>query len=160
MSAGAVRPREARTDEGQERERREDRTVPETSRTIIPSVNRREGRRGHLTDVGELLVHGHVEEKRHHEPNSYVQYGRIGHEQEAASAERGMLEFDEPQTAEDASIGLTIGVHQVRRLLGGLPMPGSARIEARADWAVGAFLTLFAPRQSPRGVPPQGPRKA
>jgi AcrR family transcriptional regulator len=64
--------------------------------------------------------------------------------------ERGVLEFDDPQTAVDALIGLTIGDQQVRRLLGVLPMPGPARIEARADRAVGAFLTLFAPPQNSR----------
>ena len=73
--------------------------------------------------------------------------------------ERGMLEFDDPQTAVDALIGLTIGDQQVRRLLGVLPMPELKQIEARADRSVDAFLTLFAPRRPPRSVPPQSPRK-
>ena len=49
----------------------------------------------------------------------------------------------------DALIGLAIGDQQVRRLLGVLPMPEPEKIEARADRAVGEFLTLFARRRSP-----------
>ena len=62
----------------------------------------------------------------------------------------GVLEFEEANTAVDALIGLTIGDQQVRRLLGVLPAPEAGRVEARADWAVGEFFKLFAPRQPPR----------
>ena len=72
--------------------------------------------------------------------------------------DRGFLEFEEAGNAVDALIGLTIGDQQVRRLLGVLPVPERGRIEARADWAVGEFLKLFAARQPPRRVPPPGPR--
>ncbi len=74
--------------------------------------------------------------------------------------DRGFLEFDEAGTAVDALIGLTIGDRQVRRLLGVLPAPDPGRIQARADWAVGAFLELFQARRPPRRGPPRGPRKA
>jgi AcrR family transcriptional regulator len=72
--------------------------------------------------------------------------------------ERGLLEFDEAATAVDALVGLAIGDQQVRRLLGVLPMPEPDRIEARAEWAVGQFLTLFAGHRvgtSWRGFDPQ-----
>jgi AcrR family transcriptional regulator len=58
--------------------------------------------------------------------------------------ERGLLEFEDANTAVDALIGLAIGDQQIRRLLGVLPMPGLEQIEARADRAVGQFLELFA----------------
>ena len=58
--------------------------------------------------------------------------------------ERGLLEFEEAATAVDVLIGLAIGDQQVRRLLGVIPMPEPDWIEARAEWAVGQFLTLFA----------------
>jgi AcrR family transcriptional regulator len=74
--------------------------------------------------------------------------------------ERGLLEFDDPQNAVDVLIGLTIGDRQVRRLLGVLPMPELEQIEARADRAVGAFLTLFGTSRPSRDLPPQGSRKA
>jgi len=64
--------------------------------------------------------------------------------------ERGLLEFEGAGTAVDALIGLAIGDQQVRRLLGVLPMPEPERIEARAEWAVGEFLTLFARRAQPQ----------
>ena len=60
--------------------------------------------------------------------------------------ERGRLDFEDAGTAVDVLIGLTIGDQQVRRLLGVLPMPEPEQIEARAEWAVGEFLTLFARR--------------
>ena len=66
--------------------------------------------------------------------------------------ERGLLEFEEAGSAVDALIGLAIGDQQVRRLLGVLPMPEPEKIEARADRAVGQFLTLFGPRGG-RGRP-------
>lgn len=66
-----------------------------------------------------------------------------------------MLEFEEAGSAVDALIGLAIGDQQVRRLLGVLPMPEPEKIEARADRAVGEFLTLFARRRSPRRSLPQ-----
>jgi AcrR family transcriptional regulator len=60
--------------------------------------------------------------------------------------ERGRLDFQDAETTVDTLIGLTIGDQQVRRLLGVLPMPEPEQIEARAEWAVGEFLTLFARR--------------
>ena len=69
--------------------------------------------------------------------------------------ERELLEFESAGSAVDALIGLVIGDQQVRRLLGVLPMPGPGRIEARAEWAVGEFLTLFA-----RSAQPQESRRA
>jgi hypothetical protein len=66
--------------------------------------------------------------------------------------ERGLLEFEEAGSAVDALMGLAIGDQQVRRLLGVLPMPEPEKIEARADRAVGQFLTLFGPRGG-RGRP-------
>ena len=69
--------------------------------------------------------------------------------------ERGLLEFEDAGSAVDALIGLAIGDQQVRRLLGVLPMPEPEKIEARADRAVGEFLTLFARRRSPRRSLPQ-----
>jgi hypothetical protein len=41
---------------------------------------------------------------------------------------------------------LAISDQQVRRLLGVLPMPEPAEIEARAERAVRSFLSLFAPQ--------------
>jgi AcrR family transcriptional regulator len=61
---------------------------------------------------------------------------------------RGRLDFDDTEAAVDALLGLIIGDRQVRRLLGVLPEPERAQIEARAERAVRDFLTLFAP---PRG---------
>lgn len=58
---------------------------------------------------------------------------------------RGLLDFEEAEFAIEALIGLTIGDHQVRRLLGVLSMPEPEQIEARAERAVRAFLTLFVP---------------
>jgi hypothetical protein len=57
--------------------------------------------------------------------------------------ERGRLGFEEAGTAIDALIGLAIGDHQVRRLLGVLPMPGPEQIEVRAERTVEHFLNLF-----------------
>jgi hypothetical protein len=45
---------------------------------------------------------------------------------------------------------LAIGDQQVRRLLGVLPMPEPERMEARAEWAVRGFLTLFGRQPSTR----------
>jgi AcrR family transcriptional regulator len=63
--------------------------------------------------------------------------------------ERGALQFEEVGSAVDALIGLAIGDQQVRRLLGVLAEPEPEQIEARADRAVGQFLTLFAQRGLP-----------
>ena len=57
--------------------------------------------------------------------------------------ERGRLEFEDAGQAIDALIGLAIGDQQVRRLLGVLPIPGPAQMEARAERAADAFLALF-----------------
>ena len=62
--------------------------------------------------------------------------------------ERGCLDFEDVGTAVDAHIGLTIGDQQVRRLLGVLPMPELEQIEARPEWAVRGFLTLFGGERS------------
>lgn len=66
---------------------------------------------------------------------------------------RGRLEFGDAEAAVEVLIGLAIGDRQVRRLLGALPEPGSAEIEARADRAVEDFLALFGPRACARGKP-------
>ena len=63
---------------------------------------------------------------------------------------RGRLDFKDVGSATDALIGLAISDHQVRRLLGVLPMPESSQIEARAERAVRSFLTLFAQGRSGR----------
>jgi AcrR family transcriptional regulator len=57
--------------------------------------------------------------------------------------ERGRLDFEDAGKAIDVLIGLAVGDQQVRRLLGVLPMPEPEQIEARAERAVRAFLTLF-----------------
>ena len=62
--------------------------------------------------------------------------------------ERGCLEFEDAGTAVDALIGLAIGDRQVRRLLGVLQMPTPEQIEARAEWVVRGFLTLFGQQRS------------
>ncbi len=61
---------------------------------------------------------------------------------------RGRLQFRGASDAADTLIGLAIGDQQIRRLLGVLPMPDDAQIEARAERAAQAFLTLFAGRYS------------
>ena len=57
--------------------------------------------------------------------------------------ERGRLDFEDAGKAIDTLIGLAIGDQQIRRLLGVLPMPEPEQIEARAEWAVKQFLTMF-----------------
>ncbi|MGB3683535.1 MAG: TetR/AcrR family transcriptional regulator [Rubrobacteraceae bacterium] len=59
--------------------------------------------------------------------------------------ERGRLDFADAGNAADALIGLTMGDQQIRRLLGVVEMPDPGQIEARAERAVGGFLTLFGP---------------
>jgi AcrR family transcriptional regulator len=59
---------------------------------------------------------------------------------------RGRLDFADAESAVDVLIGLAISDQQVRRLLGVLPMPEPAEIEARAERAVRSFLSLFAPQ--------------
>ncbi len=65
--------------------------------------------------------------------------------------ERGHLEFAGAGAAADTLIDLIIGDQQVRRLLGVLPAPEPAQIEARADQAVRSFLALFASRPAQTG---------
>ncbi len=58
---------------------------------------------------------------------------------------RNRLDFEDGQEAADTLIDLVVGDQQVRRLLGVLPVPETAQIEARAEQAVRRFLVLFAP---------------
>lgn len=57
---------------------------------------------------------------------------------------RGRLSFRDAGVAAEVFVGLVVGDQQVRRLLGSLPEPEPAQVEARAGRAVEAFLTLFA----------------
>ena len=59
--------------------------------------------------------------------------------------DRGRLSFEDPAYAAEILVGLVIGDQQVRRLLGSLPEPGPAEVEARTERAVKTFLALFAP---------------
>ncbi|MCC7370945.1 MAG: TetR/AcrR family transcriptional regulator [Chloroflexi bacterium] len=54
----------------------------------------------------------------------------------------GRLDFEDAETAVDMLIGLAISDRQVRRLLGVLPTPDAAWIDARAGHAARAFLRI------------------
>lgn len=58
---------------------------------------------------------------------------------------RGALSVDDPARAAEDFLGLLLGDTQIRRLLGVLPPPGAAELEARARHAARAFLRLHAP---------------
>jgi AcrR family transcriptional regulator len=57
---------------------------------------------------------------------------------------RGRFRFRDAEYAAEVLVGLVVGDQQVRRLLGSLPQPEPTQVEARANRAVDAFLTLFA----------------
>ncbi len=58
--------------------------------------------------------------------------------------ERGLMTFDDPSLAAQDFLGLLLGDIQVRRLLGRLPAPRKAQVEARAARAAKNFLRLYA----------------
>lgn len=66
--------------------------------------------------------------------------GRYLEEQQA----RGRFRFQDAEYVAEVFVGLVVGDQQVRRLLGSLSEPEPAQVEARAERAVEAFLTLFA----------------
>ncbi|MGH3146584.1 MAG: TetR/AcrR family transcriptional regulator [Rubrobacter sp.] len=57
---------------------------------------------------------------------------------------RGRLRFHNAEYAAEVFVGLIVGDMQVRRLLGSLPEPEPAQVEARARRAVEDFRKLFA----------------
>ncbi len=61
---------------------------------------------------------------------------------------RGALWLDRPAEAAEDFLGLLLADAQVRRLLGVMPAPGRAEVEARAARATRAFLRLYG-RESP-----------
>lgn len=56
---------------------------------------------------------------------------------------RGVLTFDDPREAAETFIGLLLGDAQVRRLLGAMAMPPSARLRTRATLASRRFLLIY-----------------
>lgn len=56
---------------------------------------------------------------------------------------RGVLDFDDPREAAEIFIGLLLGDAQVRRLLGVMTTPTSARLRSRAKLASRKFLLLY-----------------
>jgi len=56
---------------------------------------------------------------------------------------RGRFRFQDAEYAAEVFVGLIVGDQQVRRLLGSLPEPEPAQVEARAKRAVEAFRKLF-----------------
>lgn len=59
-------------------------------------------------------------------------------------ARRQELDFENAEQAAGAFLGLLLGDSQVRRLLGVIPAPGKAQIDARAAAAAQSFLRLHA----------------
>ncbi|OCK62614.1 hypothetical protein LMTR3_05180 [Bradyrhizobium sp. LMTR 3] len=58
-------------------------------------------------------------------------------------AEHGTLKLDDATQAAEDFLGLLLGDAQIRRLLGLLPRPSKAQVEARAAHATRAFLLLY-----------------
>jgi hypothetical protein len=69
-----------------------------------------------------------------------LKLGRYLEEQQG----QGRFRFQATGGATEVLVGLVVSDQQVRRLLGTLSEPESAQVEARAERAGKAFLTLFA----------------